>query len=104
MSTIHTNSSNQLIFNSTYVFHFINANIRTHTNIPSIIKYFFQLIFSFNINLDASIVIIIELVLITETIETFPSNNANLLNIEDETSNNDCNIKYPLLFIFLISM
>lgn len=82
--------------------YYIHDKTKTHINIPNIIRYFFQLIFSFNINLDASIVIIIELVLITETIETFPSNNANLLNIEDETSNNDCNTKYPLLFIFLI--
>ena len=83
---------------------FIKAKIKTHINIPKIIKYFFKPIFSFNNYLDTKIVIIIELVLIIEIIETFPSNKANLLNIEEETSNNDCNIKHPLLFIFLISM
>lgn len=73
-------------------------------NTPNIIKYFFQLIFSFNISLDAKTVITIELVFITEITETFPSNNAHLSNIDDDESNNDCKIKYFLLFIFLISI
>ena len=46
----------------------------------------------------------IELVVITDIIETFPSNSANLLNIDDDESNNDCSIKNFLALIFLISM
>lgn len=90
---------------SLFIFYLlINAKIKTHINIPNIIKYFFQVIFSFNINLDAKIVITIELVLITEITETFPSNNANLSNIYDEASNNACNTKYFLALILLISI
>ena len=77
------------------------AKINTHIVIPNIIIYFCQLNFSFKINLEDKIVTTIELVVITEIIETFPSNKENLLNIDDDTSNKDCNIKYFLLFIFL---
>lgn len=48
----------------------VNAKINIHTNIPNIIKYFFKLIFSFKINLEAKIVITIELDVITETVDT----------------------------------
>lgn len=85
-------------------FHFINDKIKTHKNIPNIIKYFFHVIFSFNINLDANTVITIELVLITEITEILPSNIENLLNIDDEESVSDCNRKYLFPFIFLISI
>lgn len=87
-----------------FIYIFIKAKIKTHINIPKIIKYFLKLIFSFNINLEANIVITIELVLITEITETFPFNNANLSNIDEEASNNDCNIKYLFEFTFLISI
>lgn len=50
-----------------------------HKNTPIIIKYFFQLIFSFSINLDANIVITIELEVITDTIDTSPFTKLNLL-------------------------
>lgn len=66
--------------------------------------YFFNVISSFNINFDASIVITIELVSITEITDTFPLSNANLLKIDDEESSKDCNKKYFLQFIFLISI
>ena len=80
------------------------AKINTHIVIPNIIIYFCQLNFSFKINLAAIRVITIELEFITEVIETFPSNKENLLNIDDDTSNKDCKIKYFLLFIFRISI
>lgn len=60
-----------------YRYVFISDKISTHINILNIIAYFFHVTFSFSINLDAKIVITIELVLITEITETFPSNNAN---------------------------
>ncbi len=81
-------------------------NIAKNKHTYSYSKYhniFCQLNFSFKINLAAIRVITIELEFITEVIETFPSNKENLLNIDDDTSNKDCNIKYfcYLSFVYL---
>lgn len=71
-----------------------------HANIPDIIQYFLIVIFSFSINLEARIVITIELEVITDTIDTCPSNKLNLWNKFAPKSNIECSIKYPLKLIF----
>lgn len=58
--------------------YFNKDNPNTHINIPNIIIYFLKIIFSFNINLEAKIVITIELDVITDTVDTCPSIKLNL--------------------------
>ncbi len=65
--------------------------------------YFFKVIFSFNITLEAKIVITIELEVITDTVDTCPSIKLNLWHKLAPKSSRECSKKYFFKLILEIS-